>query len=124
MDTGLLAAGVLLFLALGVWQLVSNVRRLVTWPATTGVVVDNVRTPLGDGSTRAPVVEYRTPDGRLQYGTDRFSTAWTRYRPGRVVPVRYDVRRPQRLVIGYQVTVLWVVFVVWMVGGLWFVTVL
>lgn len=122
MDSWLLAAGLALFAALAVWQLAGNLRRLLTWPVATGTVVDDVVSPLGNGTNRAPVVQYRTPDGELRYGTDRVSTAWTRYRPGRQIPVRYDVRMPQRLVIGYQLTVFWVVLLAWTVGGLVFVT--
>jgi hypothetical protein len=117
-DTLILVLGLLLFLTVGVWQLIVTLRRLLTWPAAAGTVVDYTVDHTGANRLKAPVVEFRTREGHVVRSSDHVKVAWTRYRLGKEVTVRYDGRNPQRVSVGYLLLVVWPVFIVWMLGGL------
>ena len=120
-DTLILLLAVLLFLAVGVWQLIVTLRRLLTWPTAVGTVVDYTLDVSDSNGLKAPIVEFRTPDGHVVRASDRAKVFWTRHRLGKEVTVRYDARNPQRVTVGYLLLVVWPILIVWMLGGLWFV---
>ena len=120
-DTLILLLAVLLFLAVGVWQLIVTLRRLLTWPTAAGTVVDYTLDFSDSNGLKAPIVEFRTRDGHVVRASDRVKVFWTRHRLGKEVTVRYDARNPQRVTVGYLLLVVWPILIVWMLGGLWLV---
>jgi Protein of unknown function (DUF3592) len=81
--------GGLLFAVLGLWGLIQNLRRILTWPATTGTVVGH-ESAGKDGRLRIPVVAFQTQDGHTVQSGDRVGTRRGRYSVGKQVRVRYD----------------------------------
>jgi hypothetical protein len=89
----------LAFLFRGVWRL----REQHRWVSARGVVREHATiNPTGDPGDwlLAPVVEFRTDDGRSVRARDPVGTNPPRFRPGDEVQVRYDPADPSRIVVG------------------------
>lgn len=85
------AGGGLIFVAAGMFGILSSRRLARNGQRVTGTVVAVQRTSGADGATYRPVLGFRTLDGQ-----DMRVTAKTSGRPptGKQVPVVYDPRRP------------------------------
>jgi Protein of unknown function (DUF3592) len=105
----------LLFAAVGLWGLIHNVRRHLTWPAATGTVVGH-RPADTNARLLTPVIAFKTHDGRSVQGGDRIGTRRGRYSVGKQVRVRYDARNPGRLIVGYHGTLVFGALFVWCLG--------
>ncbi len=107
--------GGLVFAALGLWGLVQNVRRILTWPATTGTVVGHESVGKG-GRLRTPIVAFQTQGGDAVQSGDQIGTLRGRYAVGKRVRIRYDNLNPQNVMIGYRGTLIYGALFVWCLG--------
>ncbi len=107
----------LLFAAIGLWGLVRNVHRLLTWPTTTGTVVGH-NPASGDQRLLTPVIAFQTQDGRPVRGGDQIGSRRGRYSVGKQVRLRYDAQNPSRVMVGYLGTLVYGFLFVWMLGSL------